>query len=123
MYSKTIIAIVATANAIKIDTEAELIPGISIPVVDDIFGHIGNVGTNLYNSAAGVWDYVSSGDGLTSDLEYIFSKDFGEDLLSVGESIVTGEVFADAWDWMSEDGGENWLALSKVALGTTMSLA
>ena len=44
-------------------------------------------------------------------------------MLSAGESLVTGEVFVDAWDWMSEDGGENWLALGKVALGTGASIA
>lgn len=71
MYRKTIIAIVATANAIRIESEAEteFIPGLDkIPVLGDVVEHIGNVGENLYNSGAAVWDYVSSGDGLTSDL-------------------------------------------------------
>ena len=123
MYSKTIIAIVATANAIKLDTEAEFIPGVGdIPILGDIVGGIGNFGENLWNSATGIWDYTTSGDGLTSDLKYVFSKDFGNDLLSVGDSIITGEVFEEAWDWMSEDGGENWLALGKVALATGMAV-
>lgn len=71
MYSKTIIAIFATANAIRIQSEAEteFIPGIdNIPVLGDIVGFIGNTGENLYNSGAAVVDYVISGDGLIDDL-------------------------------------------------------
>ena len=110
MYSKTIIAIVATANAVKLDTEAEFIPGVKIPVIDDIVGGIGSFGSNVWNSATFVWDYATSGDGLTSDLTYVFSKDFGNDLASVGDSFKDGKVFTEALDWMSEDGGENRLA-------------
>ena len=122
MYSKTIIAYLATANAIKLDTANAIKLDNEAEFIGDIVGGIGNFGENLWNSATGVFDYVVSGDGLTSDLSYVFSKDFGNDLLSVGDSIITGEVFKEAWDWMSEDGGENWLALGKVALGTGMSI-
>lgn len=124
MYSKTtIVAIVATANAIKIKSEG-IIPGVEIPVLDDMIGGIGNFGKNIWDSTTALYDYVASADGLSSDVTYLFSKDFADDVYSVTkDSIVTGEVFADAWDWVTEDGGENWLALGKVALGTGASIA
>ena len=50
---------------------------------------------NLVNSGLALGDYIISDDGLIEDLEYVFSADFGEELLKVGEAIITGELFID----------------------------
>ena len=63
-----------------------------------------------------IGDYVISADGLVYDLKYIFSEDFGQDLLNVGEYVFTGDLFVDGWDWMSE--GSNWLALTNTLAST-----
>ena len=62
---------------------------------------------------AGV-DYVVSGD-LIYDINYIFSADFGEDLLSAGEFVFTGDLFIEGYDWAS-DGG-NWALTASSMLG------
>ena len=77
------------------------------------------VGGNLLGSAQSGLDYVVSGDVL-DDIEYVFSADFGEDLLNLGDSLVTGELFVDGYEWASN--GESWGALGKVTLATGLSL-
>lgn len=64
--------------------------------------------TGIYNNVDGlvdlgreVGDYFISPDGFVYDLEYIFSEDFGQDLLDAGEYVFTGELFVDGYDWAS----------------------
>jgi len=76
---------------------------------------------NLVDSVNAFTDYIISDDGLIEDLEYVFSPAFGEELLKVGDAIITGELFIDGFNWMSD--GDNWAALLKVGLGFGHSLA
>ena len=163
-YSKTIINLLASANAVKIqsklDSEFVLVDlGNAILDIGEGIGDIGedlftgdfqglgetfsdigsdigssvtNLGTGLLGSGLvtgvvslgedlidvgeDIGDYVVSADGLIYDLAYIFSEDFGQDLLNVGEYVFTGELFVDGWDWMSE--GSNWLALTNTLADT-----
>lgn len=80
--------------------------------------------TGIYNRAEGlidlgedITDYFVSPDGFIYDVQYIFSEDFGQDLLNVGEHVFTGDLFVDGYDWASN--GSNWLLLGSTLVGTT----
>ena len=132
-FNKAIITFVASANAIKIQSKVQ-----SQDVWSDMLDFGGDVlefgwdatttvigfgldtTANMVNSGLAVGEYIISDDGLIEDLEYVFSADFGEDLLDVGDAIITGQLFVDGYNWMAD--GDNWEALLKVGLGTGMSL-
>ena len=80
--------------------------------------------TGIYNSADGlidlgedITDYFVSPDGFIYDVQYIFSEDFGQDLLNIGEYVFTGDLFVDGYDWASN--GSNWLLLGSTLVSTT----
>ena len=79
--------------------------------------------TGIYNNVEGlielgvdITDYFVSPDGFVYDVGYIFSEDFGQDLLDAGEYVFTGELFVDGYDWASN--GSNWLLMSNTLVGT-----
>ena len=133
-----IITFIASANALTLESKLQAgfidLGGLGDDILglgDDILGMgediiVGGinygttVGTNLLNSGLALGDYVVSGDVL-EDVEYVFSADFGEDLLDVGDAIVTGDLFVDGYEWATD--GDSWGALGKVALATGYSLA
>ena len=130
-FNKAIITFIASANAIKIQSQSQDVWSDMLDFGGDVleFGWdatttvIGfglDTTENLVNSGLAVGEYIISDDGLIEDLEYVFSADFGEDLLNVGDAIITGELFVDGYNWMAD--GDNWAALLKVGLGTGMSL-
>ena len=43
----------------------------------DVGEHLLTFGDNLLDSGEALGSYIISGDGLTYDVQYIFSKDFG----------------------------------------------
>ena len=141
-HNIAIITFIASANALMLESklQAEFIDLGPIDLGelgDDILGLGGDVlntgkdivvggidygtmvGGNLLNSGLAGIDYVVSGD-VIEDIEYVFSADFGEDLLNVGDSLVTGELFVDGYEWASN--GDSWGALGKVGLATGYSL-
>lgn len=79
-----------------------------------------NLGEGIVDLGEAGVDYIVSGD-LVYDLNYIFSADFGNDLLGAGEYIFTGELFVDGWDWASD--GNNWLLAGSTLLGTAGDVA
>ena len=80
--------------------------------------------TGVYDSADGLLElgraageYVDSPDGLFYDVKYIFSEDFGKDLLNAGEYAFTGDLFVDGYDWATN--GNNWILTASTLVGTT----
>ena len=154
-YNKAIITFIASASAIKIQSQAQsedfwsdLADGFenawddvqdwgenawedvqdwgedviekTWDVTTKVIGFGLDVTENLVDSWLAFGDYIISDDGLIEDLEYVFSADFGKDLLEVGDAIITGELFIDGYNWMAD--GDNWAALLNVGLSTGKSL-
>ena len=133
-----IITFIASANALTLESKLQAgfidLGGLGDDILglgDDILGLgediiVGGInygttfGTNMLDSGLALGDYIVSGDVL-EDVEYVFSADFGEDLLDVGDAIVTGDLFVDGYEWAKDE--RSWGALGKVTLATGYSLA
>ena len=127
-YTKSIIAVIASANAIKLGLEAN-----SQNILDDTWNtlayigwegidYVEKVGKNIGNSAVSLGYYIGKSDGLIDDIAYVGTADFGNDLLDIGESFFTGETFVGSWNWMSENQGQNWRAFGETTLNTSLDL-
>ena len=131
-HNIAIITFIASANALMLESKLQAnnvfgdVLGVGNDVlntgIDILEGGIDYgtmVGGNLLESGKAGVDYIVSGDVL-EDVEYVFSADFGEDLLNAGDYLVTGDLFVDGYEWASN--GESWGALGKVTLATGYSL-
>ena len=77
---------------------------------------------NIGKSFLSAGNYILQPYGIYDDVAYVFSKDFGQDLYDIGKSIGNGDIFAESWNWMSEDRGMNWVAFGKTSLNTGLEI-
>ena len=128
-YNTAIITFVVGTNAIKIQSQLQ---------TEDFVDELENIGkgiadaaetvgeftldvfSNIGKSTLALTDYIGSPDGFAGDFGYLFTDDFGQDLLNTAESIFTGDLFVDGYNWMAD--GDNWDALGKVAAASWMNV-
>lgn len=131
-HNIAIITFIASANALMLESKlqandflgdvlgaGEDLLNTGIDLVETGIDYGTMVGGNLLESGKAGVDYFVSGDVL-DDVEYVFSADFGEDLLDAGDYLVTGDLFVDGYEWASN--GESWGALGRYTLATGYSL-
>ena len=114
MNGKAVITLIAASNATKIESKAD-----SENFFKDFFYFVGDLGKSAYNDIPDtgvlVWDYFSKADGLTDDINYLKKKTdsgFGSGL----------EFLSDSWEWMTDDQGQNWVALGENMLDVSVDL-
>ena len=100
MYNKQIFAVLASASAVKLDSEKNF-----LDYMGDVWTETENITYDIYSaipplrnfidSTYSLGDYLFSLDGLAKDTEYIFTKDFGNDLV-------------DSTKWFDGSGNELW---------------
>ena len=129
MYNKQIFAVLASASAIKLDSEGSFKDFMEkvLYTTADAGNAVYDLGivplNNFADSTVALGEYLFSLDGLASDTEYIFTKDFGNDLLDAGQYVFDGDyLLKDTWTWMTENQGQNWVAFGKNTLNTGYDL-
>ena len=131
MYNKPIIAVIASAKAVKIEFEifdAGAILDTTWSGLKTGWGATKNWGENFGTNFVGSFDFLgpyTDGDyykngHFFNDLSYFGSKDFGVDLGDSFLYILDGDRgLKDLYTWASEDNGKNWLAFGKTAAKTS----
>jgi len=123
-YNTAIIAFAACASAVQIQSKLQ---------AEDIVDNIIELGENIYefgevaivgfeNLGEDIADFGEDALDFADDFfytvgestAYIFSKEFGEDLLWLGEEIFLDDFFVDGFDFLSD--ASNWESFGNAAL-------
>ena len=84
---------------------------------EDAFYFSANFLGNMGKSTVALGDYLISSDGLIEDIELTFTDEVGAKFEDFGEDIISGDLFVEGYNWMSD--GSNWESLGKGALEAT----